>query len=97
MKIRTQLKAGGTPRPQHNETLQVRSTVKAGGVSVNHNETLAVRSSLKAGALIGNHNEALAVRTSLKAGKPRRKTATPTNDRLSLMLVRAGLRAGRRR
>ena len=78
MKIRTQLKAGGTPRPQHNETLRVRSTVKAGGVSVNHNETLAVRS-------------------SLKAGKPRRKTATPSNDRLNLMFVRAGLRAGRRR
>jgi len=78
MTIRTQLKAGSRYTGNHNESLRVRSTVKAGGVSVNHNETLAVRS-------------------SLKAGKPRRKTATPTNDRLNLMFVRAGLRAGRRR
>jgi len=77
MKTRTQLKAGSRYTGNHNEALRVRSTVKAGGVSVNHNETLAVRS-------------------SLKAGKPRRKTTTP-NDRLNLMFVRAGLRAGRRR
>jgi hypothetical protein len=49
--------------PNHNETLAVRSDVKAGGIGFNHNETLAVRSSLKAGVfpwLSGNHNETLA-------------------------------------
>jgi hypothetical protein len=46
----------------------VRSTVKAGGYSLNHNEALRVRSTIKAGRIAFNHNEALQVRSTLKAG-----------------------------
>ena len=51
MKIRTQLKAGGAGL-QHNESLKVRSAVKAAraGESMNHNEALKVRTTLKAGS-----------------------------------------------
>jgi hypothetical protein len=55
MTIKTNVKAGGIDG-QHNETLAVRSNVKAGGWS-NHNETLVVRSNVKAGRVTGNHNE----------------------------------------
>jgi hypothetical protein len=46
-----------------------------------------------------NHNEALQVKSALKAGKLRRRlqTSAPEEDRLSLLVVRAGLRAGARR
>jgi hypothetical protein len=63
MTIKTNVKAGGIS-VQHNETLTVRTNVKAGlgpWVSGNHNETLAVRSNVKAGLgckyCMGNHNE----------------------------------------
>mgnify|MGYP003578864713 CR=1 FL=1 len=57
MMIKTNVKAGGM-QLQHNETLAVRSNVKAGGLnSYNHNETLAVRSHVKAGGLTIQHNE----------------------------------------
>ena len=55
MKIRTQVKAGGIDLPNHNETLTVRTALKAGGTSNQHNETLKVRTTLKAG--IGNPDE----------------------------------------
>jgi hypothetical protein len=95
MKIRTQLKAGGR-NLNHNETLQVRSALKAGGLRLNHNETLQVRSALKAGGLTANHNEALKDRAALKALDIRwtLKPVARKTDRLELMVVRAGLRAG---
>ena len=49
MTIRTQLKAGGISI-NHNEALQVRTTLKAGAAGLNnHNEALQVRSAIKAG------------------------------------------------
>jgi hypothetical protein len=39
------------------ETLVVRSDIKAGRITANHNETLVVRSSVKAGGREINHNE----------------------------------------
>jgi hypothetical protein len=99
MTIRTQLTAAAIEW-NHNEMLQVRSALKAGGLSAtNHNETLHVKSALKAGGLTENHNEALQIRSALKAGVLRRRleTTAPREDRLSLLVVRAGLRAGARR
>jgi hypothetical protein len=61
---------------------------------------MTIRTQLKAGAAgFNNHNEALQVKSALKAGKPRRRlqTTAPREDRLSLLVVRAGLRAGARR
>ena len=55
MTIETNVKAGALTS-NHNETLAVRSNVKAGGWS-NHNETLVVRSDVKAGRIVTNHNE----------------------------------------
>ena len=81
MTIRTQLTAGRPGQDlNHNEALQVRSAVKAGGRLINHNEMLQVKSSLKAGAI-----------------RRRLETTSPREDRLSLLVVRAGLKAGRRR
>ena len=96
MTTRTQLKAGR--RMHHNAALKVRSDVKAGAPSMQHNEALKVRSAVKAGSPYANHNEPLKVRSSVKGGIVRRmtKTTTPAN-RLDLMVVRAGLRAGRGR
>jgi hypothetical protein len=117
MTIKTQLKAGGLSSNNHNEALQVRTALKAGGKSLNHNEALQVRTSLKAGGKTDQHNEALRVRSTIKAGgvdgqhneklelatdRPavsmRREllTTTSKDDRLALLVVRAGLRAGLR-
>ena len=136
MTIKTELEAGGIRLGNHNEALQIRSSLKAGKIALNHNESLQVRSALKGGRIALNHNEALQVRTSLKAGgktdqhnealrvrstikaggveaqhnerlelatnRPavsmRRELLTTTRreDRLELLVVRAGLRAGRR-
>ena len=117
MTIRTQLKAGGMGLGNHNETLQVRSFLKAGKIALNHNESLQVRTSLKAGGKTDQHNESLRVRSALQAGRiafnhneklqrgtdgpavsMRRELLTTTRkeDRLELLVVRAGLRAGRR-
>jgi len=61
MTIKTNVKAGALCSTctyyNHNETLAVRSNVKAGGLPLNHNETLAIRSDVKAGGLPINHNE----------------------------------------
>jgi hypothetical protein len=78
--------------------MTIRTQLKAGGLFNNHNEALQVRTALKAGGENLNHNEALQVKTALKAGKIRRRleTTAPREDRLSLLVVRAGLRAGAR-
>jgi hypothetical protein len=97
LKVRSDVKAGA-PSMQHNEALKVRSAVKAGGAGIQHNEALKVRSAVKAGSPYANHNEPLKVRSSVKGGIVRRmtKSSSPAN-RLDLMVVRAGLRAGRGR
>ena len=102
MTIRTQLKAGGQ-NLNHNDVLRVRSAVKAGdfdggrGHNLNHNEALRVRSAVKAGGSL-NHNEALNVRWPVKVTGLRQmlKTTANKSDRLELLVVRAGVRAGRR-
>src|SRR5688572_28127630 len=109
MTIRTQLKAGGI-QANHNEALQVRSNIvwcramavrtqlRAGKLSANHNEVLQVRSALKAGGTFLNHNETLQRKTDRPAVSMRRQPLTTSrkDDRLELLVVRAGLRAGRR-
>ena len=99
MTIRTQLKAGAR-RVNHNEALQVRSALKAGKLATNHNEPLQVRTALKAGrkALLSNHNEKLQRAADRQAVSMRRELLTTSrkDDRLELLVVRAGLRAGRR-
>jgi hypothetical protein len=72
--------------------------LRAGGIMNNHNEALKIRTALKAGGLTENHNEALKVRSEVKAGGLRRRMikTTSKNDRLELLVVRAGLRAGAR-
>ena len=78
MTIRTQLRAGGNTE-NHNEALQVRSTLKAGKKSgPNHNETLR------------REDE----RPAVSMRKQIRRTGSK-QDRLELLVVRAGLRAGR--
>jgi hypothetical protein len=79
--------------------MRIRTELKAGGWTNNHSEALAVRSALKAGRRASiNHSEALQTRTGLKAGKLRRavQITARKEDRLELLVVRAGLRAGKR-
>jgi hypothetical protein len=99
LQVRSTLKAGGTSY-QHNEVLQVRSALKAGGLQLgNHNEALQVRTSLKAGGIdLPNHNEALRRKSGPPAISMRRQPRTTGRkaDRLELLVVRAGLRAGKR-
>jgi hypothetical protein len=56
------------------------------------------RTQLKADALMGNHNEKLQRATDRPAVSMRRELLTTSRkeDRLELLVVRAGLRAGRR-
>ena len=58
-----------------------------------------MRSTIKAGGRDINHNEALKRATDRPAVSMRRELLTTTRkeDRLQLLVVRAGLRAGRRR
>jgi len=97
MTIRTQLKAGGIDLGNHNEALQVRTALKAGGRVWNHIEALKVRSALKAGGISFNHSEALrreSDRPAISMRKQIRWTGSK-QERLELLVVRAGLRAGR--
>ena len=59
---------------------------------------MKIRTQLKAGARF-NHNETLQTRSGLKAGRINLRNAVQTTarkeDRLELLVVRAGLRAGR--
>jgi len=89
----------------HNESLRIRSAVKAGigeppdRLAANHNETPRVRSTVKAGAatkLAVNHNES-ARRAAVSDLRPQLKPIVRKQDRLRLMVVRAGLRAGQTR
>jgi hypothetical protein len=97
MTTRTQLKAGKIIL-NHSEALQVRSTLKAGGIWENHNEALLVRTALKAGGRYLNHNETLERAADRPIVSMRRQviTASRQEDRLALLVVRAGLRAGLR-
>jgi hypothetical protein len=64
---------------------------------MNHNDALQVRSALKAGRIASNHSE-----TQREAERPavsmRKQVPTTVSrrDRLELLIVRAGLKAGRR-
>lgn len=97
MRIRTQLKAGKIIL-NHSEALRVRTTVKAGGWLSNHSEALRVRTTVKAGGWF-NHSESLKRQDDREAISMRRTLLTTSrkDDRLELLLVRAGLRAGARR
>ena len=106
LQVRSAIKAGKLAT-NHNESLRVRSTIKAGGHNLNHNEALQIRSTLKAGGSSLQHNESLRRASERHCEKPesatdivwmRRQpvTASRTEDRLTLLVVRAGLRAGRR-
>ena len=97
MIIRTQVTAN-VVWDNHNEALRVRSTLKAGGIWENHNEALLVRTALKAGGRYLNHNETLGRAADRPVVSMRRQpmTASRREDRLALLVVRAGLRAGRR-
>jgi hypothetical protein len=78
--------------------MTIRTQLKAGGQSLNHNEALRVRSTIKAGGVEAQHNENLQLATDRPAVSMRRELLTTTRreDRLELLVVRAGLRAGRR-
>ena len=78
--------------------MKIRTQLKAGGVNLNHNEALRVRTALKAGGFNLNHNEALRRDSNRPAMSMRRQPRTTGRkaDRLELLVVRAGLRAGRR-
>jgi hypothetical protein len=80
-------------------TISTRLKGGPGRLAANHNKALQVRSTLKAGAaLISNHSESLQIRSTLKAGALRRKIRTGSQeDRLRLLVVRAGLKAGKMR
>ena len=98
MGIRTRLKSWAITH-NHNQTLLVRSALKAGKMSANHNEILRVRAAVKAGGISINHNEGLRRQfagPSISMRQQLRATAR-RGDRLELMVVRAGLRAGLRR
>ena len=72
MTIRTQLRAGaggGAWKNNHNETLAVRTALKAGKMRHdNHNEAMQTRTGLKAGAR-KNVRAGLMVRAGLRAGR----------------------------
>ena len=83
----------------HSEAFQVRTALKAGGiVATNHNEALQVRSTLKAGGTTYQHNENLQRTSARPAVSMRHELVTTSrkDDRLELLVVRAGLRAGKR-
>ena len=75
--------------------MTIRMQLKAGGVDGQHNETLKVRTAIKAGGLTPNHSERLTPATISMRRQPR--TTARKEDRLELLVVRAGLRAGARR
>jgi hypothetical protein len=90
MKIRSDIRAGKWSRENgsvisanHNESMRVRSNVKAGGQNMNHNGSMRVKTHLKAGKrsevkdshdryanldATANHNQSMKVRTNVKAG-----------------------------
>jgi hypothetical protein len=97
LRVRSTVKAGGKSL-NHNEALKVRSTVKAGGLSsTNHSEALKIRSTVKAGGRLVNHSETLRTGSAPVVAMLRQpRTTSRKEDRLELLVIRAGLRAGRR-
>ena len=79
--------------------MTTRTQLKTGKLAGNHNEALQVRTALKAGGWSNNHSEALQRATDRPAVSMRRELQTTSRkeDRLELLVVRAGLRAGRAR
>ena len=79
--------------------MTIKSQLKAGKIALNHNDVLQVRTALKAGGIrLTNHNETLQRAADRPAISMRRELVTTSRreDRLELLVVRAGLRAGRR-
>jgi hypothetical protein len=101
LRVRSTVKAGraGGWDGNHNGALRVRTALKAGGLTENHSESMRVRTALKAGALMSNHNEKLQRATDRPVVSMRRELLTTSRkeDRLELLVVRAGLRVGRAR
>jgi hypothetical protein len=97
LRVRTAIKAGGLNQ-NHHEALRVRTSIKVGGQDLNHNEALRVRSAVKVGGYTQNHNEALRREVNRPAISMRRqpRTTVRKEDRLGLLVVRAGVRAGAR-
>ena len=78
--------------------MTTKTNLTAGKLATNHSEALQVRTALKAGGLGLNHNETLVRTTERPAVSMRRELLTTSRkeDRLELLVVRAGLRAGKR-
>ena len=79
--------------------MKIRTNLKASGTSLNHNEALRVRSTIKAGGVDGQHNETLrrdSDRPVIAMYRQPRTTGRKDN-RFELLVIRAGLRAGRAR
>ena len=77
--------------------MTIKTHLKAGGQNLNHNEALRVRATLKAGGHNLNHNETVrrdSDRPAISMFRQPRTTGRK-EDRLELLVVRAGLRAGR--
>jgi hypothetical protein len=67
-------------------------------MNMQHNEALRVRSTVKAGKIAINHNEALRIVAPPAIAMLRQPRRTSRKeDRLGLLVIRAGLRAGRAR
>ena len=77
--------------------MRIRTQLRAGKIAINHSEALRVRTTVKAGGGWSNHSEALRIRQdgaiSMRRMLP---TTSHKDDRLELLVVRAGLRAGAR-
>jgi hypothetical protein len=78
--------------------MTARTQLKAGKIAINHNDSLRVRSTIRAGGVEAQHNERLERASDRPAVSMRRQplTVSRKDDRLELLVVRAGLRAGRR-
>jgi hypothetical protein len=57
---------------------------------------MTIRTQLTAGEIAGNHNEALRRAKNIVWMRRQPLTASRKQDRLELLVVRAGVRAGRR-
>ena len=78
--------------------MTVKTQIKAGGMNMQHNEALRVRSTVKAGGENLNHNQTLRTVAAPAIAMLRQpRTTSRKEDRLELLVVRAGLRAGRAR
>ena len=78
--------------------MTTKTNLTAGRLASNHTEALKVRTALKAGGVEAQHNEKLEQVSQRSAISMRRELLTTSRkeDRLELLVVRAGLRAGKR-